>query len=219
MYEVLRTAFHRFEGMAVPGQVVLDHPAVSFREVDAGHAPSQPPEAATVPGVDDPVVHVELARLAPDVHTLLIRVPALCALTQRRFDTSCESSADATQRRPAARWRKTSCSMPTWPRGRTSCRRAKTATPGDWDWQRQRAQRTGSMPLPFQMRSNGRVPFRPDSLRVLVPTPAAMSLAGYAAARSTSLATLLLACWQCLLARLSGQSDVTVHVGARRAQV
>jgi amino acid adenylation domain-containing protein len=89
-HEILRTTFATLPGMTLPLQVIREEAAFDLRVVDlSGRLPEGREEALdellrevrslTLDRERGPALHVTLASLAPDRHTLLFLLPALCA--------------------------------------------------------------------------------------------------------------------------------------------
>ncbi|HEX8149207.1 MAG TPA: amino acid adenylation domain-containing protein [Pyrinomonadaceae bacterium] len=89
-HEVLRTTFHRLDGMSLPVQVVGDDSAPDFEEVSLTEHERAAPAPAAERLLDSvrrlpfdfergPLLRVRLAELAAERHLLVLSMPALCA--------------------------------------------------------------------------------------------------------------------------------------------
>jgi amino acid adenylation domain-containing protein len=222
-HEILRTVFPRTAGISLPLQVIRDVAPPVLEDVDLrdlAAAQQRPRIAELLAGhrsrqVDlesAPVLFLSLVRLADERHDLLVSVPSLCAdaRTLRNlvrqlaagYDRHLrggeeEDAPELTQYLQFSEWQ-------------LQLIEDDEAASGLSIWSRTQA---GGIPLPFE---NEREPTRwnrEPALRPVALSPETeRAAARLASARGVSVATVLLAGWQVLLARFTGRSEIVVGV-------
>ncbi|HEU4326187.1 MAG TPA: amino acid adenylation domain-containing protein [Roseiflexaceae bacterium] len=218
-HEILRTTFRLLPGMPAPLQVLGDA-AVGWEDARDLSELDPPAQAAELdrlfaqsygrPAGDEraPVLHASLIFCAPGRHVLLLRLPALCAdrrtlsLLPARLAAAYAALAGAgdeaeepIQYVMVSDWLNELLESP-------------DAEPGRRYW-RQKA----PAPAPRLLGQLGGAAAElpgPASVRLELPAAVAEALEALAAAHAADLGTVLLACWQALLWRLSGSAELTV---------
>jgi amino acid adenylation domain-containing protein/non-ribosomal peptide synthase protein (TIGR01720 family) len=225
-HEILRTTFHCLSAMTIPLQVVSESSLFSVREekLDKVEGPAAVVEAllrvARQSPFDlerGPLVQAWLLALAPEEHLLLLRLPALCTdrvgleNLVRELSLSYEAclrgellTSEVLQYADLAAWQNELLES------------AETEAGREY-WRKQEWGDGLKSKLPFEPRAEAvgqeqseRCGFDPQSLTVEIKAELRKQLETLAAAEGSSIAVLLLACWQVLLWRLMGQSDVVI---------
>jgi amino acid adenylation domain-containing protein len=221
-HEILRTTFARLPEMEFPLQVVGETAAPFVREHDLrglarGEQDShleaiisgarQIPSGATQ---DIPPVSFDLAALSADRHMLIITLPALCAdsaaleIITRELSQAYEESARG-ERSEVKQLQYADLSE--WFNELLESEETET---GREYWSRYDLSGLHSGGFPFERAAGDG--FTPRSQAVPVGKHLQAELASLAAKHETTTAVLLLACWQALLWRRSGQAGLVVGV-------
>ncbi|MDZ8034723.1 amino acid adenylation domain-containing protein [Nostoc sp. DedSLP04] len=233
-HEIFRTAFHSLPGMNIPLQSISDAPkraakgdrsTISLGEYDWSSLTSQVQQAKIDALFQDQSLrvfdfeqaaslHFILSKLAPDKHILFISLPALYAdITTLnnliceigRSYTAClhgeELSDEAMQYADISEWLNELLESEETETARTY-------------WHQQDISSVLNLRIPFESKnvnqSSGEIVFVPQSLFLKVNRDTVEKLEILQENYHTSTETILLACWQVLLWRLSGQSDIVI---------
>jgi amino acid adenylation domain-containing protein len=214
-HEILRTTFHRRPGMKLPLQVVAEEAAPEWQAADADHHDEEVRElwAQARRPLDverGPVLRALLLPLAPDRHALLVSLPSLCADTPslhtlvRELAHLYGGSADKLPEQPLqyadyAEWRNQLAEADD-----------DEARAGKQFWRQLDLAALPPLSLPFQSAAEPGSAFEPEEFAVPLSAETMAKVDALAAQQGSSPAVVLLACWQALLARLSGQTDLAV---------
>lgn len=220
-HEILRTTFYRRPGIKIPIQVVSESILPSWREVAQGDGDCRETEldfeevlkqerSLPCDFESGPLVHACMRRLAAQKHLLVITLPAVLGdartlkqLFKELADTyqavlhGAESSVEATQYLQFAEWQ-------------NELTEAEEAAAGKEFWRRQTADALPELKLPLERAPRGEARFEPDSLRLTIDEETVNGLALLARHSATTIDVVLLACWQTLLLRLTGQSEFII---------
>jgi amino acid adenylation domain-containing protein len=215
-HEILRTSFRRLPGMAVPLQVIGDGRPPEVEEMPADDpGPDRIDELlrrarqAPLPA-GDPLGSVSLVAAAPDRHWLLVQLPALCgdaASLQvlvrelaRRYGAGGEAEELAEEVLQYA-------DFAAYQEELLASERAREVTPQGQNLTRVEA----ALNLPFEKLGDA-PPFRPETVPVSFKPDFTGCLDEIAYCNGVEVFDVLLACWQLLLGRLTGKSDLVVSV-------
>ena len=216
-HEILRTVFPRNAGMKFPFQAVSDRHAPPWSEIDLRGLEqaelNQRLEQLWALGTDldrdqTAALRASLVRLADERCLLMLSLPGLCAdqVTLKNlveelsggYGASPRNEAEALQYADYSEWQ-----------NELAQKNDEEAVKAKQYWKRHDAAAIPPLVLPFEIRPNGPANFQPD--RVAVP------LGGEFFQRLEKVsegdpASFLLAGWQVLLWRLTGQAEVNVGV-------
>ena len=230
-HQILRTAFPRVPGMAVPLQVIgePDRPPrtidVAGGEKDDEILVEDLLRRQAEPGFDierGPVLRAALCRISPATHLLILTLPALCADARtlgnlvgeiaRAYRDAGRAPHDAgepTQYLQFSEWQ-----------NELTEGSDEDAEAGRGFWRRQLATRPPA--LPWESVPDAGTEFAPAELAVhLDAGPAAVGLRSPGSPAS-DLSAFFLSCWQTLLWRLTGQAEIrvdTVFSGRKYAEL
>lgn len=224
-HEIFRTVFHTLPGMNIPFQSISDHSTISLGEYDWSSLTSQVQQAKIDALFQDESLrvfdfeqaaslHFILSKLAPDKHILFISLPALYAdITTLnnliceigRSYTAClhseELSDEVMQYADVSEWLNELLES------------EETETARNY-WHQQDISSVLNLRIPFERKnvnqSSGEIVFAPQSLFLEINRDTVEKLAILPENYHTSIEAILLACWQVLLWRLSGQSDIVI---------
>ncbi|HEU4511147.1 MAG TPA: amino acid adenylation domain-containing protein [Pyrinomonadaceae bacterium] len=211
-HEILRTAFHSRPGLELPLQIVLDSGAPFWQHTDLSDT-----EEADIDEIfdhegqlsfdfeQDRLLRLHLFTLSTHRHVLMITMPSLCADKQTirnlvdeisRCYAGAEDDCDEPQQyADFSEWE-------------NELLEDQDAEAGKEFWRQQDYGFT--MSLPFEFRSSAGSKFKPECIKSTINSDLA-SLVGPVARRyETSAANVLLACWQTLIWRLTGLSEITI---------
>jgi len=226
-HEILRTGFQRVAGMKMPVQVINDQNGFGWERIDLSGVNAESQEAKLREiykqewGRSDEfdqgiVLRATLVDLAAEDHTLVLGLPALCAdrWTLRNLaDEICrgygsadehpdEFSGEVTQYLQFSEWQNEMVEG-----------EDEVAERGRAYWRKQAGGAPLELTLPFEARPNA-TPTTPAAVpeRVELRVDAAVvnEIEKLTAAHGGNVADVLVACWQALLWRLSGQAEVAV---------
>ncbi|MEK6283070.1 MAG: condensation domain-containing protein, partial [Acidobacteriota bacterium] len=219
-HEILRTNFELFPAMTVPVQVIADHGALEMQESDASELTADVQEAGIDSQMEEMLqqrpgdaapLNVSLVKLSTRKHLLALSLPALCVdrtgianLIREIADAygaccgvEAETSAEALQYADVAEILNELLESEDTQAGRDYWR--------DEDFS---AFRLARLPYEPQTPDERTLELRSVSLRIAGETLAQVE--ELARKYQTTTAALLLACWQTLLWRLSGQAEIIV---------
>jgi amino acid adenylation domain-containing protein len=220
-YEILRTIFRRPQGVTIPLQATIEKSAPSIKEFDWSTWSASRQEAeieklfqqvGRVPFdlANGPVLHIYLLTLAADRHMLLASAPSLCADAEslrilvreisRRYASygrGREPLGDLSQYADLAEWE-------------NDLLESEETREGKKPWHEAEASAFHAPKLPFEKRSSARVAFEPRLVASPIDSELSAKIRNLAAKCDTSASAFLLACWQILLWRLSGESEFVV---------
>lgn len=219
-HQILRTSFQRQPGMKVPVQVINERMPLAWSYVDVSDGdPAQ--RAARVEELfavegqrpfdldSGSLFRPLLLALTPRSHLLLLRMPALCgdahtlknligeiSLAYAASQEGVEIDEEVTQYVHFSEWQ-------------NELFDSEEAEEGRAFWRRQ-VEFVSPLELPFELTRTGAGPFKPATVAVEVSAELTAEIESLVRRKRSSLPDFLLACWQTLLWRLTGQPDVTV---------
>ena len=219
-HEILRTTFHCLPGMAIPVQLISKSYAPLVHEHDLSGLDDQE-QGAEIEALfhevgqrafnleQGPLLHISLVVLSSRKHVLLVSLPALCADKAalknlvheiKRCYLTClhqrEPLDEALQYADLAEWQNELLEAADEETGREYWRRRQNALL--------------NLELPFENRSSGNAEFEPRFLPSTINLETAAQIKTLAQKYGVSVPAFLLTCWQILLWRLTGQTDLAV---------
>jgi amino acid adenylation domain-containing protein len=230
--EILRTTFKQVPGEPWPYQVVNSDAELSLCDIGLSKLGSDEQEArldSLFEDADHPVsvmrsattMHVRLATLSPFSHVLFISLPALCAdkatfrnlLNEitRRYDSLLKGEPagnDPIQYIDLAEWQ-------------NDLLESEETNLGTKFWRESIGDNLNLAMLPYSHEPAGsNFGFEPVSFAFAIDRVLAREIKALAQEREVSVAAYLLACWQVLFSRRSGQSSILMGVAfdGRRSQ-
>ena len=213
-HEILRTTFHLQPGIKVPLQVVQEESELLW---EVASAPDTDPgtldrvlkqERRRPFRLDElPVLRALLLELAPGRHLLVLTLPALAAdgrtlrnllgeVTSAYAGTAAGSESEPLQYADFAEWQHELCAAD------ESDAMAKAEA------LRREALALPPLRLPFERRDGSALGFAPGVCRLEVPADVAQELSVLARMQEATMAAVLAAAWQTVLARFTGEWDL-----------
>jgi len=226
-HEILHTSFHRTAGMKAPVQVIDDENRFGWERVDLSGADAERQEAKLRDVYEREcqrrdefdqgiVLQATLVDLAAENYVLVVGLPALCADSwtlrnlvdeiRRGYNATDEpldqSFGEVTQYLQFSEWQNEMVEG-----------EDEEAQRGRAYWRKQAEGALLDLTLPFEARP-GTAPATlvaaPERVEVRIDATVVNAIEKLAAAHGSSATNVLLACWQTLLWRLSGQAEVVV---------
>ncbi|HKU72447.1 MAG TPA: amino acid adenylation domain-containing protein [Pyrinomonadaceae bacterium] len=220
-HEILRTTFQRPPGIKMPIQVIVEQSAPAWQSFNLDHL-SAPEQEARIhecavemrrrPSdfVDDPLVDVCLFSLSTQKHILLINLPVLCA-DMRTLKNLLEEVAhtyevcakdgngldEPLQYLQFSEWQNELLADEEGHEGRAY-------------WQQQNYAEAAALRLPLEKEHPAVDKFLPASQTVPVSSEMCDGVRELAGKLKTTSSSILLACWQTLLSRLTGKTGFIV---------
>ncbi|RCJ30651.1 non-ribosomal peptide synthetase [Nostoc punctiforme NIES-2108] len=224
-HEIFRTAFHSLPGMNIPFQSISDRSTISLGEYDWSSLASQVQQTKIDALFQDKSLrtfdfeqaaslHFILSKLAPDKHILFINLPALYADITTLNNLICEIgrsyiaclhseelSDEMMQYADVSEWLNELLES------------EETETARNY-WHQQDISSVLNLQIPFESKnvnqSSGEIVFAPQSLFLEINRDTVEKLEILQENYHISTEVILLACWQVILWRLSGQSDIVI---------
>ncbi len=220
-HEILRTTFQSLPGMKVPVQVVADNSVPLLHRINLSDLGTQEQEAKIEELFQEtkrqpfnfeqgPLPRFSLLTLSANKHVLLVSLPSLCAdaWTLKNLVREISQSYEAClkdeehfdellQYVQFAEWQ-------------NELLLEEDAETGKEYWRKRDLSTIPAFRLPFEKEQAEKTSFEPASLALEISSESVEKIETIANEHSTSVATFLLACWQTLLWRLTGQADIVV---------
>jgi amino acid adenylation domain-containing protein/non-ribosomal peptide synthase protein (TIGR01720 family) len=218
-HEILRTAFYRPSGIKVPFQVIADDAVPSWQEIDLRGLRAEQQTAIfeelfreegrrPFDFEQSPFVHLSLLTLSARKHALLINLPALCAdawslhnLVREisHYYGACfreaEPLGEPLQYVDYSEWQH-----------ELSETEDPAAEAGRAYWSQQPVSSLAGLKLPFESRPGEQSGFETESLTLRLEAELAAQITSLARQYESTPAAFLLACFQTLLWRLTGET-------------
>jgi amino acid adenylation domain-containing protein/FkbM family methyltransferase len=221
-HEILRTAFRRVPGVDVPLQVLNEEATVRLREVKL--APSKGAEERLAEHLREErerpfdyeqgeTLRVLLIGMDAHRHVLVLSLPALCAdawALRHLLDDVVEqyaaaASSDQVESEPVQY-----VDFSEW---QFELLESEDKRAGREFWQHQQQQETADLPhlsLPLEGHAAS-IEYRPETLSVEIDEAELRRLDSVARGHEATSETVLLACWQIFLSRLTGETEFLIN--------
>ncbi|MUG96212.1 amino acid adenylation domain-containing protein [Scytonema sp. UIC 10036] len=217
-HEILRTTFHNLPGMRIPIQVINDSHIPSIQEHNLiGLAPEKQKtkvdqiflEALQLPfDFEQSLLHLSLIALSPSQHLLLVSLPAICADTATLNNLLCEISFSYTaclQNEEVFNEPMQYADISEW---QNELIESEEGEIGRNYWQKQDISFiTAKLPFANQV---DETEFSPKFLSLTIEPDLVADIEALIEKYETTYSDFFLACWQILLWRLTGQSEMIV---------
>ncbi len=224
-YEILNTTFHLLPGLTVPVQVINEPNGTVYNEHDLANLDSDEQAARATALLDNarkatpeweggPLLHIEKVQLAPELMLLHLSLPAMCAdavslanLTQEIsqaysaiLDGGAVEAEEPLQFADVAEWQN----------------EILASEDGEKEtefWYRKMLAAPAASMMPFEKQVNADAVFAPRSVSRFLQSNVVAKIDEIVAGNKVSPAAFFLACWQILLHRHTGQSELMFGVG------
>jgi amino acid adenylation domain-containing protein len=217
-HDILRTTFHRLPGMRIPIQVVADYASLVWREDDLTHLDASARELRVEEEIKEdghrrfdfeqaPLLTTTLLKVSADDHVLILTLPALCAdahtlnnLTREISDFYAaglkgeELPGDPLQYAHYSEWQDELLDS-----------EEDEEVKAYW-----RDRLPTGVALPYEKRACANPCLQPESLGWKVEPELLAQVEAAAQKFGVSTPIFLMACWQMLLWRLTGEPDIVI---------
>ena len=227
-YEVLRTTFHSLPGMKTPVQVIADNSAPAWQVRDLSDRSPQD-QAAEIEDLfrkdrscpvdfgQGPLLRASLLTLSADKQVLFLSSPSMCADARTLQNLVHEISQSYDACLTDEDLREEPMQYVQFSEWQNELLEDEDAEAGKDFWRKQPAAAFPALKLPFENEravgaasGSERGFFDPDSLALAIDRETAAKIAALAKKQDASTADFLQACWQTLLWRLAGESDIVI---------
>jgi amino acid adenylation domain-containing protein len=219
-HEILRTVFHLFPGINIPVQVIADDAAPAHEEIDLTGLDEQAQELELeklFQGMgrrpfmsEGPTLSTTLVSLSETLHVLLIDLPAACADSITLGNLTREISQDYEVCRLGGDVAQSPLQYADVSEVFNELLESAETEAGRIYWKRQDLSSLPNLRLPFEEQASGERSFEPAFISTRIEPDIVEKIDALSREFATSPSVLLLACWQLLLWRLTGQADVIV---------
>nr|MBA3712216.1 non-ribosomal peptide synthetase [Pyrinomonadaceae bacterium] len=223
-HEIFRTTYRCLPGMAIPLQVVAETVTPVWSVIDLRESEAQQ-QAARIEELfmqeksrpfdfeQGSLMHASLFTLSADEHVLFITVPALCAdawtlknIVQEINRFYSESAKDGEASDDLLQYVRFSA----WQNELLEADDDETAELGKAYWRKLDISALPAVTLPFEAKSGTHDVYATETIAREIAPEVAAKLEAMAGKYDISVSIILLACWQTLLWRLTGQTEIVV---------
>jgi amino acid adenylation domain-containing protein/non-ribosomal peptide synthase protein (TIGR01720 family) len=219
-HEILRTAFHCLPGKTIPLQFITDSnlPPIHKHNLSDLASPEQATRIEAIfqetrqlhfdfePGSN---LHLSLVILSPNMHLLILSLPALCAdsvtLNKLVHEISYYYAGLPSERLDSEPMQYVDFSE--W---QNELLAAEDTEKGREYWRKQDISASFNLKLPFETKSAEYKRFKPESITITLQPHTVAKLEALVQQYNTSTSVFLLTIWHILLWRLTGQSDIII---------
>lgn len=226
-HEILRTRFHRLSGIKIPVMVIADSSVVLWHEINLSNCEPKEQEAKIETTFQQhkrqhfdfeqgPMLHSSLLTLSLHKYILIISLPSLCADTWTLKNLVAEISylySACLQSEAVSQEVVQYLQFSEW---QNQLLEDEDAEAANKYWQEQKLPSQAILKLPFESQPAKGSEFQPDCFRLASAPELTAKIEILAQKYNTSVVVVLLACWQTLIWRLTGQSDILIGMGCDR---
>src|SRR5687767_12950868 len=221
-HEIFRTTFHSVVGVDAPLQVIMDA-GVSWGNDDdwSALAPDEQEvqleilfHQASLQKIDlaqGPILLARVVKLASSKQLLLVSLPALCADAGTLKNLVQEISRELTPSDERSEWQ-APLQYADFSEWQNEVTREQQAKPEDESWNGPKLLDRPTAKLPFDTAVAGENDFKSDFFALKMRAPVASNIQKLVKVHDVRVSTFLLACWQILIWRLTGEADVFLGV-------
>ncbi|MGI2902883.1 non-ribosomal peptide synthetase [Tolypothrix sp. VBCCA 56010] len=224
---ILRTRFHRLSGIKIPVMVIADSSVVSWQEINLSDCEPKEQEAKIEATFQQHrhqhfdfeqglLLHSCLLTLPLHKYILIISLPSLCADTWTLKNLVAEISysySACLQSEAVSQEVVQYLQFSEWQNQLLEDEDAEFAKKY---WQEQKLASQTTLRLPFESQPAKQSQFQPECLRLAIAPELTAKIETLAQKYNTSAAVVLLACWQTLIFRLTGQPDIVIGMACDR---
>jgi amino acid adenylation domain-containing protein len=214
-HEILRTNFRQVANLKAPVQVITENLSLSAQHVDLSHMSGAEQAASSAElfqrdgdrmfnHEQDQPLRATLLSLAPDQHLLYLNLLSLCADTRTLRNITDEISRAYAPGSSALELSDEPMQYVSFAEWHNELLESEDAPAARKFWRQQAGAR--ALKLPFELDQQQDSRFKPASVTIRIDRATVEKI------RKATTATFLLACWQLLIWRLTGQSEVLVGV-------
>jgi amino acid adenylation domain-containing protein/non-ribosomal peptide synthase protein (TIGR01720 family) len=220
-HEILRTTFPCLPGMDIPLQVIADRNLISLHSHDLSDREPHEQEIKLEELFrqvsqrffnfeQDLLLYVSLVTLSPDKHILLINLAALYADTAALKNLVREISSSYAAGLLGEELSDEPLQYADLSEILNELIESEDTETGREYWRKQDLSALLTLKLPFEKQPSENSGFEPRSLSLTIEPDRVAKIQAFVQKHETSVSVFFLACWQVLLWRLTGQSDMIV---------
>ncbi|WDD36586.1 amino acid adenylation domain-containing protein (plasmid) [Nostoc sp. UHCC 0926] len=228
-HEILRTSFSRLPGVKFPIMVVLNSSSTSWRDIDLSDFPALE-QSSKIEDIFqemrhqnfdleyDSILQFYLLKLSIRKYILLVYLPAICAdiLTIKNlFNEIGNSYFNFQQDEELDDKTVQFLQFSEWQNQLIANEDAEAANEY---WLKQKLSRLADLKLPFENKSLKQSRFEINSFQLAIAPELTAKIETLAYKYETSANVVLLACWQTLIWRLTGQPEIIIGMGCDRRE-
>ncbi len=220
-HEILRTTFRCLPEITIPLQVITDSSELSFQNYNLSDLAPQEQEHRLEVLFDearqlifdfekDSPLHVSLVKLSPHKHILLVSLPALCADTLTLKNLVSEISCSYAAILHNEELSDEPLQYVDFSELQHELIEGEKAETVREYWRNIDVQALLGAKLPIEGKPSGKSEFKPQFFTGAIASHTKAKIEALVETYNSSVSGFLLACWQILLWRLTGQSDIIV---------
>jgi len=218
-HEILRTTFHCLPGVAIPVQVVSEQIDLSWHHVDlSDHGPEEQQHLIEAHLLESrrerfdfersPLLRLSLIALSSTRHVLIFSLPALCAdvcTLKNIFNEMISAYFSSTSFSEQPEELLPYSQFAQWQNDLLEDESSETDRPY---WRNKNHYPFTELKFASSVKGVSHTPFESESFPVALDTDLVKRLDAIAEKHNTTIAVVLLACWQALLWRLTGEPEI-----------
>lgn len=228
-HEILRTNLCRLPSIKTPVMVVADRSSLFWQDIDLSDC-SEPQQLSKIEELFQQVRHqgfnfepasllrLSLLKLSPNTHILLISLPALCADVQTIKNLVNEISNSYSSCLEGKKLCDEVVQFIQFSEWQNQLLRDEDARTANEYWSQQKLSSLATLKLPFENKTLKKSGFEIDSTKLVIAPELAAKIEILAQKYNTSVVVVLLACWQTLIWRLTGEPDIVIGMGCDRRE-
>ena len=228
-HEILRTSFPRLPGVKTPVMAIADSSFPWWQEIDI----SNWKEGEWLAKIEElfqdtrcygfdfeqgSLLRLSLLRYSVDVHFLHVCLPSLCADSRTIENLVAEISQSYANSLKSEEFPVEALQYLQLSEWQNQLLEDEDAEAAKAYWHQQQLSSLVSLKLPLERESTGDSQFDPTCVRLAVSPERTAKIEGLAQNHHTSASVVLLACWQTLVWRLTGQPDIVIGTACDRRE-
>lgn len=224
---ILGATFHCLPGMKIPVMVLGNNSILSWREINLSGWESeeisskiayffQEAGSFNFKFEEGPLLHVSLLKLDVHKYILIISLPSLCADTRTLKNLVTEISNSYSACLQGERLSKEVVQYLQFSEWQNQLLADEDAEAAKKYWDEQKLSTLTSLKLPFESQPLQPSKFEVNCCRLDITPDVTAKIANLAQKYDTSTDVVLLACWQTLIWRLTGQPDIVIGMASDR---
>ncbi|HLO87427.1 MAG TPA: AMP-binding protein, partial [Nostocaceae cyanobacterium] len=223
-HEILRTNFYRLPGVKTPVMVISDRNTPMWEYLDYGDKQDISTKIQELFSIarqenlnQDSLLRLFLIKLSTTEYILVISLPALCADTQslkNLVNQISQAYSQCCQNQELSREYIQYTQFSEWQNQLLEDEDAKEAKEY---WQQQKINSLAALKLPGEQRGKNSQ-FVTDNYQLVLSQELVEQISNLAQKYHTSIDIILLACWQILIWRITGESEIVIGTAASRRE-
>lgn len=220
-HEILRTTFHCPPGVAIPVQVVSERADASWHHTDLSDRDAEDQQRLIAERIlserlerfdfeGGPLLRMSLLALSPVRHVLILSLPALCADARALKNLFAEITGAYASGSDSSEEPEEVLQYAQFAEWQNELSEDESGDTGRQYWRNRRHYSYTELKFASSVRSGGDTPLAPQSLPVALDADLLCKLDEVARKQQVTAAVILLAAWEALLWRLTGEPDIVV---------